>query len=277
MARQYFRLKYAGKDKHKIVYRHRDYHGGTLAVLAATGQDERKAGYGPLPEGFVQMPHALCYRCHFGKTYPGCNIDCARALETVIQSEGPDTVAAVILEPITAGGGIIIPVDEYYPIIQEICRKYEVLIIMDEVVNGFGRTGKMFGSQHYDFDPDIMTMAKGLASSYMPISATMTKKFIFDEFLAEPSDTLGYFRDISTFGGCAAGCAAALANIAVIEDQAMVANSQIMGQYLLDQLQELEGMPVVGQIRGKGLFFGIELVEIKRPKLRSRKKFWHRW
>jgi len=266
MSRQYFRLKYPGKDKYKIIYRHRDYHGSTLAVLAATGQFERKAGYGPLPEGFVEMPHALCYRCHFGKTYPSCNIDCAQALETIIQQEGPDNVAAVILEPITAGGGIIIPVDEYYPIIQEICRKYEVLIIMDEVVNGFGRTGKMFGSQHYSFDPDIMTMAKGLASSYMPISATVTKKYIFDQFLAEPTDTMGYFRDISTFGGCAAGCAAALANINIIEEQDLVANSAKMGEYLLDSLKDLEELPHVGQVRGKGLFLGIEMVEDKKTK-----------
>ena len=266
LSRQYFRLKYPNKDKHKIIFRHRDYHGSTLAVLAATGQDERKAGYGPLPEGFVKMPHAMCYRCEFGKNYPGCNIECARALETIIEKEGPDTVAAVILEPITAGGGIIIPVKEYYPIIQEICRKHEVLLIMDEVVNGFGRTGKMFGSQHYDFEPDMMTMAKGLASSYMPISATVTKKHIFDQFLAEPSDTMGYFRDISTFGGCAAGCAAALANIALMEEERMVENSAQMGQYLLDSLKDLESLPHVGEVRGKGLFLGIELVEDKKTK-----------
>jgi taurine-pyruvate aminotransferase len=266
MTRQYFRLKYPGKDKYKIVYRHRDYHGSTLAVLAATGHEERRAGYGPLPQGFVQMPHALCYRCHFGKTYPGCDIDCARALETVIRQEGPDSVAAVILEPITAGGGIIVPVAEYYPIIQEICRKHEVLLIFDEVVNGFGRTGAMFGFQHYDCDPDMLTLAKGLASSYMPISATVTKKHIFDQFLAAPTDTLGYFRDISTFGGCAAGCAAALANINLIEEQQLVANSARMGQYLLDSLKDLEDLPLVGQVRGRGLFLGIELVEDKKTK-----------
>ena len=266
MSRQYFRLKYPDKDKYKIIYRHRDYHGSTLAVLAATGQEERKAGYGPLPEGFVQMPHALCYRCHFGKSYPGCNIECARELEKVIEREGSDSVAAVILEPITAGGGIIIPVAEYYPIIQEICRKHEVLMIMDEVVNGFGRTGKMFGFQHYDFDPDILTMAKGLASAYMPISAAVTKKYIFDQFLAEPTDAMGYFRDISTYGGCAAGCAAAIANIDIIQQQKLTENSAKMGQYLLDSLKDLEELPMVGEVRGKGLFLGIEMVEDKKSK-----------
>jgi taurine-pyruvate aminotransferase len=273
MSRQYFRLKYPGKEKYKIIYRHRDYHGSTLAVLAATGQDERVAGYGPLPEGFAQMPHALCYRCHFGKTYPGCNIECARALETVIKQEGTDSVAAVILEPITAGGGIIVPVAEYYPIIQEICRKYEVLLVMDEVVNGFGRTGKMFGFQNYDFEPDMLTMAKGLASAYMPISAVVTKKYIFDQFLADPADTMGYFRDISTFGGCTAGCAAAIANIDLIQQQKMTENSALMGQYLLDSLKDLEELPMVGEVRGKGLFLGIEMVEDKKTKVPLPEKF----
>ena len=273
MTRQYFRLKYKDRDKYKIIYRHRDYHGSTLAVLAATGQEERRTDYGPYPEGFVQMPHALCYRCQFGKTYPGCNIECARALETVIQQEGPDTVGAVILEPITAGGGIIIPVKEYYPIIQEICRKYEVLLILDEVVNGFGRTGKMFGFQHYDVDPDMITMAKGMASAYMPISAVAAKQYIFDKFVTDPSDILGYFRDISTYGGCAAGCAASLANIAVIEDDGMVENSAVMGRYLLDLLKDLEEMPMVGEVRGQGLFLGIEMVEDKKTKAPLHEKY----
>ncbi|MDR3591444.1 MAG: aminotransferase [Negativicutes bacterium] len=273
IARQYFSLKYPGKKKNKIVYRHRDYHGSTLAVLAATGQEERRAGYGPYPEGFVQIPHALCYRCHFGKTYPGCNIECARALESVIEKEGPDTVAAIILEPITAGGGIIVPVQEYYPIIQEICRKYEVLLIVDEVVNGFGRTGTMFGFQNYDVDPDIVTMAKGLASAYMPISATCTKQYIFDQFLADPADTMGYFRDISTYGGCAAGCAAAIANMNIIQEQNLLENSKQMGKYLLDSLKDLEELPMVGEVRGRGLFLGIELVEDKKTKTPLHEKY----
>jgi len=168
MVRQYFRLKYKNKDKYKILYRNRDYHGTTLAALSATGQQERKESYGPFLEGFVEFPHACCYRCPVAKTYPGCSIECALALEAVIQRQGPDTVGAIIVEPITAGGGIIAPVKEYYPLLQEICRKYEVLMIMDEVVCGFGRTGKMFGYEHYDIDPDMVTMAKGMASAYMP-------------------------------------------------------------------------------------------------------------
>jgi taurine-pyruvate aminotransferase len=269
MSRLYFGVTEKQKDKHKIIYRDRDYHGSTLAVLAAGGQKERKAGYGPYPEGFVEIPHACCYRCPFGKEYPNCEIECARALETTIKKEGPETVAAIILEPITAGGGIIPPVAEYFPLIQEICRKYDVLLILDEVVTGFGRTGKMFGHQHYDVTPDMVTLAKGIASSYMPLSATLTTKAIFDRFLTTPTDTFGYFRDISTYGGCTAGCSVGLENIRIIEDEKLVDNSAALGSYLLDQLKQFADHPMVGDIRGLGLFAGIEIVDDKKTKAPS--------
>ncbi|MDR3588091.1 MAG: aminotransferase [Negativicutes bacterium] len=266
MARLYFRIKYPKDNKYKIIYRDRDYHGSTLAALSAGGQSERKIGFGPLLEGFAEMPHACCYRCPFGKEYPGCDIECARALETVIKKEGEDSVAALILEPITAGGGIIAPVPEYYPIIQEICKKYEVLLILDEVVTGFGRTGKMFGHSHYDVTPDFVTMAKGIASAYMPLAVTAASQRIFDQFLAAPDDTFGYFRDISTYGGCAAGCSVALENIRILEDEGLVENSAQLGTYLLESLRQFASHPKVGEIRGKGLFAGIEIVEDKKTK-----------
>jgi len=206
-------------EKKKIIFRNRDYHGTTIAALSATGQPERKEWFGPFVPGFVEFPHACCYRCAFNKTYPGCNIECARALETVIKQEGPETVGGVIVEPITAGGGVIPPVPEYYPILQEICRKYDVLMIMDEVVCGVGRTGKMFGYQNYDVKPDIVTMAKGVASAYMPISVTVTTEEVFRSFLHDPSEPMSYFRDISTFGGCAGACTAAIENLGIIEDE----------------------------------------------------------
>lgn len=269
ISRLYFGVTETQKEKHKIIYRDRDYHGSTLAVLAAGGQKERKAGYGPYPEGFVEIPHACCYRCPFGKSYPNCEIDCARALETTILKEGPDTVAAIILEPITAGGGIIPPVPEYFPLIQSICRKYEVLLILDEVVTGFGRTGKMFGHNHYDVQPDMVTLAKGIASSYMPLSATLSTQKVFDRFLTSPTDTFGYFRDISTYGGCTAGCSVALENIRIIEDEKLVENSAVLGRYLLDQLKQFADHPMVGEIRGLGLFAGIEIVDDKKTKAPS--------
>ena len=266
MVRQYFRLKYQDRDKYKILYRNRDYHGTTLAALSASGQPERKNGYGPLLEGFVEFPHACCYRCPFGQTYPGCGIECAKALEAVIQREGPDTVGAIIVETITAGGGIIEPVKEYYPLLQEICRKYEVLMIMDEVVCGFGRTGKMFGYEHFDVDPDIVVLAKGITSAYMPLSATVVKEGIFDVFLNDPADKMAYFRDISTYGGCAGACAAALESTRIIEEEHLCENSRVVGEYLHGCLEELRAFPIVGDVRGRGLFAGIEFVEDRKTK-----------
>ena len=257
------------KGKYKVLYRNRDYHGTTIATLSATGQNERKQDFGPLVDGFAEFPHALCYRCPFGKTYPGCDIDCAKSLETLILKEGPDTVGGCIVEPITAGGGIIPPVPEYYPIIQEICDKYGIYLIMDEVVCGFGRTGKFWGHEHYNVDPHIITMAKGLASSYMPLSATTVRQEIYDKFLCDPKDStqrMNYFRDISTYGGCAGATTAALENTRIIEDENLVENSRVMGAYLLDGLSALSDMPMVGNVRGRGLFCGIEFVKDKQAK-----------
>jgi len=257
------------KGKYKVLFRTRDYHGTTIGALSATGQLERKQDYGPFAEGFVEFPHMLCYRCPFGKTYPGCDIDCASVLEDVILKEGPDTVGGCIVEPITAGGGIIVPVPEYYPIMQAICRKYGVYLIMDEVVCGFGRTGKFWGHEQYDVDPDIITMAKGLASSYMPLSATVFRHDIFDKFLCDPSQPdqrMNYFRDISTYGGCTGAMAAALESTRIIEEEQLVENSRVIGAYLLEGLQSLSDMPIVGDVRGKGLFCGIEFVRNKQTK-----------
>lgn len=267
LSRQYNRLKHQNKDKYKILYRDRDYHGTTLAALSATGQNERTKDYGPFVPGFKSIPSAYCYRCPFNKKYPGCNIECAHALENIIKEENPDTVGALILEPITAGGGIIIPVNEYFDIIQNICHKYGVLLIIDEVVTGFGRTGKAFGHFHWNVKPDIMTTAKGITSSYMPLSVTMTTENIFKEFLNAETNKTDYFRDISTFGGSAGACAASLENIKIMEEKKLFENSAVIGKYLLDKLKEFEDMPMIGEIRGKGLFVGIELVEDKKIKV----------
>lgn len=253
-------------EKKKILFRARDYHGTTIAALSSTGQPERKEWFGPFVPGFVEFPHACCYRCPFNKTYPGCDLDCARAVEKTILSEGPDTVGGIIVEPITAGGGVIPPVAEYYTIVSEICRKYGVLLIMDEVVCGVGRTGKMFGYQHYGVTPDIVTMAKGVASAYMPISVTVTSEDVFRSFLNDPADKLAYFRDISTYGGCAGACTAALENLKIIEEENLLAHVTEMGRYLMDGLRDLVDLPNVGDVRGKGLLCGLELVGDKKSK-----------
>ena len=253
--------KHHGGRKSKILYRERDYHGTTLAALSATGQAERRAQFGPFVPGFVEVPHC----CEYRNQYPESSdygLRAADAIEEVILREGPETVGAIILEPITAGGGIITPPEGYWPRVREICDRYDILLIMDEVVCGVGRTGKWFGYQHYPVQPDIVTMAKGLASGYAAISCTVTTERVFDLLQEEAGDTLGYFRDISTFGGCLAGPAAALANMKILEEEGLIENSQRMGEYLLAGLHALKDKhPVIGDVRGKGLFAGLELVQ----------------
>ena len=248
-------------SRHKIIFRDRDYHGTTIAALSSSGQSERREQYGPFVPGFAEFAHCCCYRCPFGKVYGSCDIECAQDLETAILREGPESVGAVVLEPVTAGGGVIPPVAEYFPIIQKICRKYGVLLHLDEVVCGLGRTGEWFGYQHYGVQPDLVTMAKGVASGYAAISCTVTTDAVFEQFKADPSDRLHYFRDISTFGGCTAGPAAALENMRIIEQENLLDNVRRMGAHLMERLLQLqEKYPVVGDVRGKGLFAGIELV-----------------
>ncbi len=269
LVRQASRISSERKGKYKIMYRDRDYHGCTFGAMSSTGQAQRKEDYGPFLDGFVEFPHCCCYRCPYDKTYGECNIECARKVEDIILEEGPETVGGLIVEPITAGGGILKPVPEYFPILQEICNKYDVWLIIDEVVCGFGRTGKFWGHEHFDVDPDIITMAKGLASSYEALSATVVKQKIYDLFLCDPSDPetrLNYFRDISTYGGCTAPMTAALESTRIIEDEDLVENSRVVGEYLLEKLKGLEHFDSVGDVRGQGLFAGIEFVTDKATK-----------
>jgi taurine-pyruvate aminotransferase len=248
-----------------ILYRDRDYHGTTYGALSSSGQEERREGFGPFPEGFLKVPHALCYRCHFGRTYSSCDIDCAGAVESIIFSHGPEKIAGGIFEPITAGGGIIVPVREYYQRLAEIFQKYGLRLIIDEVVCGLGRTGEMFAYQGYNLKPDIVTMAKGLASAYMPISVTATTEDLFSR-LQSGDGKLGYFRDISTFGGSAAAAAAALENLQIIERENLLENVRLMGDYLLSGLKESLDHPNIGDVRGLGLLTGVEFVTDKKTK-----------
>lgn len=265
IVRQIAHKKHAGK-KHKIVYRQRDYHGTTITALSSCGQLERKNQYGPFTPGFVQMPHCCHYRCQYDDD-SDYGVRVAQELEKVILQEDPDTVGAVVLEPITAGGGVITPPDGYWPTIASICKKYQLLLIIDEVVCGLGRTGKWFGYQHYDVKPDIVTMAKGLASGYAAISCTVTTEEVFEQFKSDASDPMDYFRDISTFGGCTSGPAAALENMRIIEQEHLLANTTEMGEYLLQRLRELQNQyPIIGDVRGKGLFCGVELVKDRQSK-----------
>jgi taurine-pyruvate aminotransferase len=259
IVRQLSHQKYDGK-KYKILYRERDYHGTSITALSSGGHEERKGRYGPYTPGFVEVPHNLEYRSQWGDV-EDYGIRAANAIEEVILREGADTVGGLILEPIVAGGGAITPPKGYWERVQEICKKYDILLIIDEVVCGMGRTGKWFGYQHYGVQPDIVTMAKGVASGYAAISCTVTTEALFNEFKSNTDDHMNYFRDISTFGGCTAGPAAAIENMNILEEENLIENSATLGDYMLEKFEELQGKhEMIGQVRGKGLFAGAELV-----------------
>ena len=164
--------------KHKILSRYRSYHGSTYGAMSLCGE-YRNWSYDPSLPGFVRCLEPYCYRCPFGHTYPSCDIQCARHVEDVIRREGGARyVAAFFAEPIFGPGGIIVPPDEYWPIVREICDRYEVVLVSDEVMTGFGRTGKWFGVEHYDVVPDMMTMAKGITGGYVPLGATAMRDWL---------------------------------------------------------------------------------------------------
>lgn len=264
MIRQIAHKKYGGK-KHKILFRERDYHGTTITTLSAGGQPERGAQYGPYTPGFVEVPHCLEYRAQWDVENYGERA--ADAIEEVILREGPDTVGGLCLEPVTAGGGVITPPKGYWERVQEICKKYDVLLHIDEVVCGVGRTGTWFGYQHYGIKPDFVTMAKGVASGYAAIACMVTTEEVFENFKDNTDDPMNYFRDISTFGGCTAGPAAAIENLKIIEEENLLENTTARGEQFMANLNALmEKHAVIGDVRGKGLFCGAELVADRASK-----------
>lgn len=251
--------------RYKIISRYRGYHGTTMGALSATAQADRKIKFGPLVPGFLHVNPPYYYRFGEGQTEEEYNAACLRELEHTILYEGADSVAAVIVEPVISGGGVIPPTEGYLRGVREICDRTGILLIFDEVVNGFGRTGEMFGHQHWGVEPDIICFAKGLTSGYMPLSATVAKQHIFEAFLDEPG-TDSHFSHISTYGGTPAATAVALRNIEIIERENLAVHAAEMGDYLMERWQELLTHPNVGDIRGKGLLLGIELVKDKATK-----------
>lgn len=265
IARQYHAQTSRTGWRYKIISRYRGYHGNTMGALSATAQAERRAKYEPLVPGFLHVQPPYCYRCPFGKTYGACNIECATSIESTVIHEGAESIAAIIVEPVISGGGVIVPPDEYLPLLRELCDRYGILLIFDEVVSGFGRLGKMFGHEHWQVKPDIITMAKGITSGYLPLSATAVQQHVFAAFLDEPG-TDSHFRHVNTYGGHPASAAVALRNIEILETEHLPQQAAHMGDYLMTQLAALSNHPYVGDVRGKGMLLGIELVADKQTK-----------
>jgi adenosylmethionine-8-amino-7-oxononanoate aminotransferase len=267
IARQYAKQEYPGQFRFKTISRYYAYHGTTLSTLAAGGMGDRKVKFEPFAGEFVHVPAPTCYRCPLGLEYPSCGVACAKAIETTILGEGPQTVAEVIVEPVMSGVGVAVPPDEYHPMVEAICRKYDVLLHVDEVINGFGRTGKMFGHQHYGISPDIMAIAKGIVSAYLPIAATVVKNKVFESFLGEVADERQVMQ-VNTYGGHPVAAAVAVRNIEIIQEEKLPERAAEMGAYLMAGLKDrLMRHGICGDVRGKGLLIGIELVTDRASKM----------
>ncbi len=263
IARQYHEQTGA-PSRHKFISRYRAYHGNGFGSLAATGQAQRKYRYEPLAPGFLHVEPPDPYRVPEGMDPDKYGLECARQIERVIRWEMPETIAAVIMEPIITGGGILIPPEDYMAEVQRICRDNGVLLISDEVICGFGRTGENFGFQNYGVSPDIVTMAKGVTSGYLPLSATAVKREISDAFAG--TGDYDNLRHVNTFGGNPTSCALAIKNLEIMEEEELPKRSREMGDRLRRELKDLEDHPNVGEIRHKGLLFGLEMVEDKHTK-----------
>lgn len=254
--------------RYKIISRRGSYHGMTGGVIWLGGGAPAfsREDFEPIYPGMIHAPQPNSYRCELGGETPEeCASRCAQAIENLIQFHTPETVAAVIAEPIGLPQGVAVPGDNYWPMLREICDRYGVLLIADEVICGFGRTGKMFAMDHWDIVPDIMTVAKGIISSYLPLAATVVKKEIADHFVGEDN----YFKHTLTFAGHPVSAAAALKNIEIMEKEGMAQNAANVGEYFKKQLESLKDEhPSIGDVRGLGMLIAVELVADKRTKAR---------
>ncbi|MDM5428719.1 aspartate aminotransferase family protein [Bacillus mycoides] len=259
IARQYHQQK-GDHGRYKFISRYRAYHGNSMGALAATGQAQRKYKYEPLGQGFLHVAPPDTYR----NPEDVHTLASAEEIDRVMTWELSQTVAGVIMEPIITGGGILMPPDGYMEKVKEICEKHGALLICDEVICGFGRTGKPFGFMNYGVKPDIITMAKGITSAYLPLSATAVRREVYEAFVG--SDDYDRFRHVNTFGGNPAACALALKNLEIMENEKLIERSKELGERLLYELEDVKEHPNVGDVRGKGLLLGIELVEDKQTK-----------
>ncbi len=265
-ARQWARHEYPQQNRYKAISRYYGYHGTTLATLAAGGMGDRKSKFEPLSgNDFVHVAPPYCYRCPFGLEPTSCDLACVKNMETTIQGEGPETVAEVIIEPVMSAVGVAVPPDGYLPAVAEMCKRHGVLLHVDEVINGFGRTGKMFAHQHAGIRPDIVTVAKGISSAYLPMAATVVRNSVFESFLGDPAENR-QVNQVNTYGGHPVAAAVALRNIEIMMQESLAQRAAENGAYLLDALRTLMRHKWVGDVRGKGLYAGVELVTDRASK-----------
>jgi adenosylmethionine-8-amino-7-oxononanoate aminotransferase len=272
IAYQYHRER-GHATKHRVISRWYSYHGSTVGSASMTGQLSRRRQMAPYLLNFPHIQPPYCYHCPFGITYPECQLACAKDLARTIEEEDPDSIAAFIAEPIIGTtGGAIVPPPGYYETIRQICDKYDILFIADEVVTGFGRTGLNFGIEHWQAVPDIITSAKGLSSGYAPIGAVIVNEHIWETFTRGKHDSLSLRL---TYSGNPISCAAALAVQDYITRHNLIQRCAQMGAYLKAKLEQLaEGNPFIGDIRGRGLLIGVEFIsnrETRSPFPRSMK------
>ena len=259
-ARYFWKVK--GKpSKVKVISRLHGYHGVTMAPMSATGMAVYHKMFGPLDPTFVRTAPAYPYRWQ-GNTDPG--VGAAEAVEKTILEQGADTVAAIIAEPVMGAGGVIVPPDTYFPKLREICDKHDVLLIADEVITGFGRTGSWFALGRYNVQPDLVSFAKAVTSGYIPLGGVIASKRVHDAMQSAPGDQK--FMHAATYSGHPVCCAVAMANLDIIEGEGLVERAGVMGKRLLAGLETLRDLPQVGDVRGLGLMCGVELVTDRSAK-----------
>ncbi|MBI2723743.1 MAG: aspartate aminotransferase family protein [Chloroflexi bacterium] len=263
-AARYFWSVSGKPAKTKVISRQDAYHGGTMAATAITGMAAFHKGFGPEPPDILQVPTCYPYRCQWCSEQPACTLDCADNIGAVIRREGADTVAAVIAEPVHGAGGVIPPDPAYWPRLREICDRNDVLLIADEVITGFGRTGRWFALEHWGVTPDIMTFAKAVTSAYIPLSGFIANQRVHQAILDAPADAK--FMIGCTNAAHPTACAVALRNLQILEDEGLVTRAEEMGRRLNEGLATLMEMPHVGNVRGLGLMAAVEVVEDKRTR-----------
>ena len=246
--------------RRKILARYRSYHGGTAASMTLSVGDPRNWAQSLGGTEWVPVPQPYCYRCMFGLEYPQCDLRCVKFIDEVIELEGgSEKVAGIIFEPVTGANGIIVPPNEYFPTLREVCDRWGILMIADEVMSGFGRTGRWFAMDHWGVVPDIMTMAKGITCGYVPLGAAIAREHIGNRFKEQ------FFSHGATYAGHALACATAIRVVQVYQEDGLIENAEKMGKYLLEKALELkERHPCIGDVRGLGLFVGLELVKNRK-------------